>query len=108
MILVVSAIFISALSLLVAIKTEQSQRETLAASVWPFLQHNISTGRATDPDDEMAFGVSNDGVGPAKVRSVEVFYKGAPVRSGDDLLRRCCGLRSDVPRAQQLPTGYIV
>lgn len=107
LILALAAIFISAVSLIVAIRTEQSQRDTLSASVWPFLQRNISTGTTGDATAEMMVGISNDGVGPAKVRSVEIFYKGLPVSSTDDLLRKCCGY--DVAqKARQLPTGYSV
>lgn len=107
LILAIAAIFISAVSLVVAIRTEQSQRDTLSASIWPFLQRNISAGGG-DSRSEMTIGISNDGVGPAKVRSVEIFYKGQPVSSADDLLRKCCGLRSDVPRERQLPDSYSV
>ena len=50
--------------------------------------------------------MSNSGVGPAKLQSFEVVYKGQPARSGLDLLRRCCGLGpdvADIPRL--LPRG---
>lgn len=107
LILALAAIFISAVSLVVAIRTEQSQRDTLSASIWPFLQRNINAG-GVDDQSEMTVGISNDGVGPAKVRSVEVFYKGQPVSSADDLLRKCCGYRTDIPKTQQIPGGYSV
>lgn len=108
LILALAAIFISAVSLIVAIRTERSQRDTLAASIWPFLQRNLSTGKSGDGQAELMVGISNDGVGPAKVRSVEIFYKGVPVKSTDDLLRRCCGYRSDVSKTRQIPGGYVV
>lgn len=108
LILAIAAIFISAVSLVVAIRTEQSQRDTLAASTWPFLQRNISGGSDAGEDREMSVGISNDGVGPAKVRSVEVFFDGKPVTSTKDLLRKCCGYRDDVSHERQLPGGYEI
>src|SRR5206468_2224449 len=32
------------------------------------------------------------GVGPAKVKTFELFYRHRPLSSGYDLLRQCCGL----------------
>ena len=58
-------------------------------------------------DKEVAIGVSNGGVGPAKLKSLEVFYDGVPVTSDLDLLRRCCGLKTETMKSQ-LPQGGIV
>jgi hypothetical protein len=105
LILALSAIFISAVSLVVAIEHGRTERDLVAANSWPFLQRILSNEYQGNRD-VIAIGVSNDGVGPAKVRSVEMFYDGHPVSSGVDLLRRCCGLRTDAPIAQQLPDGF--
>ena len=37
----------------------------------------------------------NEGVGPAKVMSFEVFYLGKPIADAMELLQRCCGLPAD-------------
>lgn len=89
----VSAITISVISLVVAIEHGRTQHDLLAASSWPFLGGWISDG--SDADHKIQIGVVNSGVGPAKVKSFELFYKGKPVSSGLDLLRACCGLSSD-------------
>lgn len=106
LILALSAIFISAVSLVVAIQNAMIQRELVAGSTWPFVQRNLNAN-LNDAGDS-GIGVSNDGVGPAKIRSVEVFFDGKPVGSPRELLQRCCGLRSDLPYRQQMPEGYSV
>jgi hypothetical protein len=86
----IAAIFISAVSLYVAIEHGKTERDLVAANVWPFPRAILSNGY--DNKNSIAIGVSNGGVGPAKIRSYELFYRGQPVSSGMDLLRRCCGL----------------
>ena len=84
-----AAIFISIVSLIVAISGERTQSELLAANSWPFLQvDEIRTGDRTDAHDDI--DVTNDGVGPAKVESFEVFYDGEKVPSLSALFARCC------------------
>jgi hypothetical protein len=86
----IAAIFISAVSLYVAIEHGKTERDLVAANVWPFPRAILSNGY--DAKNSIAIGVSNGGVGPAKIRSFELFYRGQPVSSGLDLLRKCCGL----------------
>jgi len=85
-----TAIFISAVSLYVAIEHGKTERDLVAANVWPFPRAILSNGY--DSQGSTAIGVSNGGVGPAKIRSFEVFFHGQSVSSGMDLLRKCCGL----------------
>jgi hypothetical protein len=100
-----TAIFISALSLYVAIQHGKTERDLVAANVWPFPRAILNNGG--DPDGMIKIGVSNGGVGPAKVRSFELFYGGHPVSSGLDLLRRCCGLPNGIAAVKTvLPRGY--
>jgi len=107
LVLALSAIFISAVSLAVAIEHGRTERDLVASSSWPFLRAVLSNGGGEAADEQsVLIGVSNGGVGPAKLESFEVFYRGAAVESGLGLLRRCCGLgptAEDVKR--QLPHG---
>jgi hypothetical protein len=89
-IVAVTAIFISAVSLYLAIEHGKTERDLVAANVWPFPRAILSNGY--DDKGSTAVGVSNGGGGPAKIRSFELFYRGQPVSSGLDLLRKCCGL----------------
>lgn len=106
LILALSAIFISAVSLVVAIQNSIIQRELVAGSTWPFVQRSLNA--TLNDSGDSGLGVSNDGVGPAKIRSVELFFDGKPVGSPRELLQRCCGLRTDIPYRQQMPDGYSV
>ena len=100
----ITAIFISAVSLFVAIEHGKTERELVAANVWPFPRAILSNGY--DDKGSIAIGVSNGGVGPAKIRSFELFYQNHPVRSGLDLLRQCCGLKQSAPDVRsELPKG---
>jgi len=100
----IAAIFISAVSLYVAIEHGRTERQLVAANVWPFLRQIRSNGYG--PNDDLAVGFSNVGVGPAKVRSFELFYRGQPVSSDLDLLRKCCGLPTDAAAVKAaLPRG---
>jgi hypothetical protein len=84
----------------------------VAASTWPFLQVQISNAD-TDARLDLKFDVVNTGVGPAKIESFEVFWKGRPYRSGTQLLQACCGYTvvkatsSEAKNHTPLTTGTI-
>lgn len=87
-----AALFVSAVSLWVGVRTEGANEQMVSASTWPFLQVQISNA---DPDAklDLQFMVINTGVGPAKIESFEVFWKGKPYESAVELLRACCGYK---------------
>jgi len=93
LIMAICAIFISAVSLVVAIEHGRTERDLVAASSWPFLRADITN--AAGSGNDIAFGVSNGGVGPAKIQSFEVRLDGRPVGSPGELLTLCCGLPRD-------------
>ena len=91
-----AAIFISVVSLVVAMTGEQTQRELLAASSWPFLQAEELRDAGINGVDVIK--VRNEGVGPAKVFTFEVFYDGHPSNNAYDLLHSCCACRPNRTR----------
>ena len=105
LILAVTAIFLSAVSLFVAMENSQTQREMVSASTWPFPTTFIKIG--ANEHGDVVLGLVNAGVGPAKLQSFEVFYKGKPVTSALDLLRRCCGLSADGKAAAAAVNGWL-
>lgn len=99
-----AAIFISAVSLYTGIDNARVQHRLLAASNWPFVGLILSNGY--DAADNIAIGVTNDGVGPAKIKTFEMSWRGKPLRSAIDLLQRCCGLARDPATIRkQMPAG---
>jgi len=92
-VLALAAVFISGVSLYVAIEHGKTERDLVEANSWPFLQASVDAGYGADRN--VTLGLVNVGVGPAKLKWLEVFFNGAPVSSARDLLRRCCGLPVD-------------
>ncbi len=80
-----TAILLSVISLVVSFRGERTQKGLLAANSWPFLQ--LSKDQS---DDFAKLEVENEGVGPAKIYSFEVFYQGRSVPSVTALLQQCC------------------
>lgn len=108
----VAALFVSAISLWVGIRTEDANEKLVAASTWPFVQVQISNANP-DAKLDLQFSVVNTGVGPAKIESFEVFWKGKPYRSANELLHACCGytsIKATLPQAKghtPLTTGTV-
>ncbi|QUD86151.1 hypothetical protein [Phenylobacterium montanum] len=86
-----SAIAISVISLFVAIEHGHVERQLVAANSWPFLQGNYSNG-ALQGQQSISLFVSNAGVGPAKLETMEMFFRGQPVKTSEDLFAKCCGV----------------
>lgn len=94
--LAVGAIVIAAVSLWVAFDTERtnrelvaSERQLVAANSWPFVQIGEN-----DQDLSGAPGITlmlmNQGIGPAKLETFELWWQGKPQRGPDELMRACC------------------
>ena len=96
-VIAVAALFVSAVSLWVGVRNELANEELVQGSTWPFAQIIINNA---DPDGhpDLQFEVMNSGVGPAKIESFELFWKGKPFPNGPALVQQCCGYRS-VPAA---------
>jgi hypothetical protein len=89
-----SALLVSVISLTVAVghgrsmeRMAEANARLVKANSWPFVGAHMSVN-----ENAISLGVANEGVGPAKVRWVQVTYDGKPARSTLDLLTRCCGL----------------
>lgn len=82
-----TAIFLSIVSLVVAIEHGHTQRQLVAANSWPFLGMGLSL-----PDDsgKVALVLANSGSGPAKIEYVQLYYKNKPVSSLKNFIETCC------------------
>ncbi len=86
------AIFISGISLGVAIYQGRIMERLAAANAMPYVTVE-SSNYLPDRANKAAINVSlrNVGVGPASVKSLQVYRNGQAVRSADDLFTACCG-----------------
>lgn len=97
------ALVVSAISLWVAIGTEQANRRMVAAASWPLLQADTS-----DLNSTITFSVANGGVGPAKLKTFEVFWHGKAWPGAHSLLKACCGYQAPKPSEETaLTTGGV-
>jgi hypothetical protein len=90
------ALVVSITSLFVAVRHGRSMERMavengrlVQANSWPLLQRYHSDGPPQGPR-VFSIVVVNNGVGPAKVESVEVSWKGHPVRNPRELEELCC------------------
>lgn len=106
--LAIGAVIIAAVSLWVAYDAERTNRELVAserqlveANSWPYVQQGYSdttlAGQAIERVD-----LSNGGIGPAKIETVEVFWRGTPYHTWRELLQACCGY---TPQLSQDPAS---
>jgi len=80
---------VSVVSLGVALSSNRTQERLLAASSWPTLEAG-SGNRSDAGTDEITLVLGNNGVGPARLRGVRVFYKGEFAGNSRRLLKQCC------------------
>ena len=92
--LAIGAVVIAAVSLWVAVDAERTNRELVASASWPFVQ--FYNDRRPDPA-YLAFLISNEGIGPAKLETFELFWQGHPQRSPWQLLQTCCAQGRTAP-----------
>jgi len=94
--LALSAMFVSIVSLAVAVHHGRAMDRLVAANSWPFLMYATDN---LDPQGKrrISLKVENDGVGPARIQSFEVWWQGQPVATGPELLQRCCMGDSQTP-----------
>src|SRR5689334_20882491 len=74
--LAVSAVFISLMSLFLAIQHGRVMEKMVEASTWAFVTVASSTADAASFSPHPRLTVLNKGVGPAKIEDLEIFYQG--------------------------------
>jgi hypothetical protein len=95
-VLAVSAMFVSVISLFVAVehgrtmeRMAEANTRMVEANSWPFVEfdsHNVDEhGNA-----KIRLVLTNQGIGPARIESFELWWNGQPVSSPRALLEACC------------------
>ena len=89
-ILAVLAVFLSGVSVFIAVHHGKTMERLVAANSWPNISYGTSNLDDATGRDVISLTLKNTGVGPARIDSFEVFYKGKPLKSVGDLAD-CCG-----------------
>jgi hypothetical protein len=106
MVMGASAIGISLVSLFVALEDGNAMKRLVQANSWPFVSGEYSTLGA-DGTPHFRMMLTNKGVGPAKIETLEVFVDGKPVTGPRHLLAALIGSEG-LNHAHQLGTSDIV
>ena len=96
------AVLVSLISLWVGVRTEQANSKMVdanyrmvAAASWPFLQLDSGNGDENG-HPTISLALQNAGVGPAKIRTFELFWKGKAYPNAKALLEACCASQQKV------------
>src|SRR5215472_12251422 len=97
--LALSAMFVSIVSLAIAIHHGDAMDRLVAANSWPFLMYDTES-RDPQGNRRISLKVENAGIGPARIQTFEVWWQGQPVSTAPELLQRCCMPDSKAPLDQ--------
>jgi hypothetical protein len=104
-VLALSAMFVSMISLVVAVehgrtmeRMADANARMVEANSWPFVQfstHNIDEHGNSD----VRLVIGNQGIGPARIQTFELWWDGKPMASPEALINACC-ITNPAERAQ--------
>jgi hypothetical protein len=109
LVLGVSAMFVSVVSLIVAVahgrtmeRMADANARMVEANSWPFIE--FETHNADEHGDaDVRLVLVNEGVGPARIETFELWWNGKPMSSRGKLMQACC---STTPaESEQLKTA---
>ena len=111
--LALCAMFVSVITLIVAIehgrtmeRMADANTRMVEASSWPFIEfstHNVDEhGNAN-----VRLVLNNQGIGPARIQTFEMWYNGQPIAAPMDLIKTCCQT-NPAERAQLSKTVWAV
>lgn len=90
----ICALITSIASIWLSVTQGDDMQRLVQAQSWPFLGFTTSNAETSPvtgkPDPVISMTIENLGVGPAKIQSFEIFYKGKNVQTSRELLRACC------------------
>jgi len=85
------AVFLSMVSIYIAVRHGETMERLVAANSWPNLQYDTSNENDAGTRNDITLNLRNTGVGPARIESFELFYKDKPMPNSKTLLDTCCG-----------------
>lgn len=103
LIIAVSAVLISAASFVATYMQSDAAYRQVKAETWPFLQVEIGNFDVEKNESLLYAKLKNAGVGPANVKSFQLFYDGQHVRDFWGFATACC---SDKDRRETMADYY--
>lgn len=105
LVIAVSAVLISAASFYAAYVQSVAAQLQVQAETWPYLQISHGNYDSEERIRNLKFEIINSGVGPAKVKTVDLNYKGQTIKIGQfgKFYLACC--QSDEEIASGKPVG---
>ncbi|HEX5238181.1 MAG TPA: hypothetical protein VFW39_06940 [Sphingomicrobium sp.] len=71
-----------------------ASRKMQESGTWPFISYG--TGNSSpNGKDVISFSISNDGVGPARLKEMELVYEGKPVADLRQFILACCAVAAN-------------
>ena len=89
-ILGVLAVFLSCVSVFIAVSHGRTMERLVAANSWPNISFSTSNSNDAHTRNDITLTIRNTGVGPARIDSFEVFYKDKPQTDAAALMKACC------------------
>ncbi len=102
-ILAVLAIFLSCVSVFIAVHHGKTMERLVEANSWPNISYSTSNADEASNNHNIIFTLRNTGVGPARIDSFEVFYKDRPMKDALSLALACCE-----PKKSSYSTSLVV
>jgi len=103
------AVLVSGISLFVAIEHGHTMEKLVAANSWPNLQADVTVKKGdTDGSVRLAIDISNSGVGPARLETLQIWNEAGPVTDADGLGKWIKQLGGGAPLAAQVDGGQVV
>lgn len=103
----VCAMVVSVVSLFVALHHGETMEKMVEASTWPYVDFSRSQADA-DAHPRADLVVTNSGVGPARLETLEIFHKGRPIASQEALIQAVVGRTDQVTIVKSVATDRVL
>jgi hypothetical protein len=67
-----------------------ASRKMQRTETWPYVSYGTDNS-SPEVKNEISFSLSNDGVGPARLKEMEFLYDRRPMHDALDFIQNCCG-----------------
>ncbi len=82
------ALLLSTVSIALGIENSRSMGRLVQANSWPIVEFETSNNDVAGRN--IALTLTNPGIGPARIKTFELFYNGKPMKNALSLMVACC------------------